>query len=83
LLVLPLLRLPAVHDYRHIPAQLDQFLSLGNWLISTPISAVMIWATVSPTPGIVSISFTASETKGPALLLPRRQSSPRLWQWLL
>ena len=74
LVVLPLRRFPADSLLPgHIPAQLDKCPALGKRLMSTPISAMMVSAVLSPTPGIVSSNATASPTKGSGLLLTSLQ----------
>jgi len=65
LVVWPLLRLPADSLLPgHTPAQLATCLAEGKRPISTPISAMIVWAVRSPTPGILSRSSTASFTQG-------------------
>ena len=61
----PRLRLPADSLFpRLIPAQLAKWPSEGNLAISTPISATIVCATCSPTPGRLSSRATAAGTNG-------------------
>src|SRR5260221_9791127 len=65
LFVLPVLRLPADSLFPgHSPAQLEIWLSEGNALMSTPISATTVSAVRLPTPRMVSKLWIASPRKG-------------------
>ena len=63
--VLPLRRLPALSLFPgQTPAQEAKLSAEGNWLISTPISAMTLQAVVRSKPGISANKETASSMGG-------------------